>query len=479
MLQYILHTIAFQLIFLLVYELFLKKETFFSYNRAYLLLTPVVSFLLPLIKIPVLQEAVPAEAFVMLPEVLLTGGKTAAQNEIPATAAPETIEVSWWLLVYGAGLLFSLGIFFQKYKVLKELFANQTVLLRKENIKIVEVPKSKIAFTFYETIFLGSDLSEKERKQILSHEMVHVRQRHTLDLLLFEFLRIVFWFNPLIYIYQSRISTLHEYLADAGVVKNVKKQEYFQQLLNSAFNTEDISFINQFFNHSIIKKRIVMLQKTRSRSISKFKFLIILPLMMAMLTYVSCSEDQVRSEEEKELTAQEKIERIEAIFGDGTNLTSEERKEIQEILKTVSSQDLEKYSKRGQKMQVQNSPSGTGDVPFAVIEEVPIFPGCEALDTNEARKKCMSDKINAFVNQNFDVSLGKANDLNGINRVYVQFKITKNGTVEILGARAPHPALKEEAVRVINLLPEMQPGKQGGENVNVLYTLPITLKIGE
>jgi bla regulator protein BlaR1 len=477
MLLYILQTIAFQLIFLLVYELFLKRETFFTYNRAYLLFTPVVSLLLPLIKIPMLQEAVPAEAFVMLPEVLLTAGKAAETSKIPTSAVPETVEVSWWLLAYGAGFLFSLGIFFHKYKILKELFSNRTVL-KKGNMKIVEVPNSKIACTFYDTIFLGNKLSEKEREQILSHEMVHVRQRHTLDLLFFEFLKIVFWFNPLVYIFQAKITLLHEYLADAGGVKNVEKMEYFQQLLNSAFNTEDISFINQFFNHSIIKKRIVMLQKTRSRSISKFKFLIILPLMLAMLTYVSCSDDPVISSEQKEAAAQEKIEQIKAIVNDGTEISAEDNKEIKKILGNINSNDLE-TSKNESTQKMRSDFSGSGDVPFAVIEQVPVFPGCEDSGDYADQKACFTKKVTQVVSENFDTSLGKELELSGVYRVYVQFRIGKDGMVQVLGARAPHSALQEEAVRVMNLLPEMQPGKQGGENVNVLYTLPITLKVGE
>lgn len=479
MLHYILQIIAFQLAFLLVYELLLKKETFFHYNRAYLLISPVLAMVLPLLKLEFLQQVIPAEGLVMLPEVLLGENTSAVASVDLAVPASETAApVNWWLLVYAGGFLFSVGIFFNKLRLLMHMFLRNK-LVKKAEVKIVEIPNSRLACTFFNSIFLGADLSEKEREQILTHELVHVRQKHTLDLLFFEVLKIIFWFNPLIYIYQNRISVLHEFLADAGVVKKVKKQDYFGQLLNSAFNTEDISFINQFFNKSIIKKRIVMLQKNRSKSTSKFKFLFTLPLLLAMLTYVSYSQDPVRSPEEKELTAQEKIERIEAIFGDGTELTSEDRKEIEGILKTVSTQDLEKYSKRGEKVQVQKSPSGMGDVPFAVIDEVPVFPGCESLDSNEDRKTCMSEKVIEFVNKNFNTSLGNQLNLTRINRVYVQFKISKDGNVEVLGARAPHPALEEEARRVVNLLPQMTPGKQNGQEVGVLYSLPITFQVGD
>jgi bla regulator protein blaR1 len=525
MLHYILQIIAFQLIFLLVYELLLKKETFFTANRVYLLITPVLALLLPLLKIPLLQAAIPAETFVILPEVFI-GGSSQVQTTIASNSvAPEASQnIDWWLLVYGAGFLFSLGMFFNKYKVLRRLFSHKPVVQNRE-MKIVEVPDSRIACTFYNTIFLGTRLSEKEREQILSHEIVHVKQKHTLDLLFFEILKVIFWFNPLVYIYQNRISALHEFLADAGVVKNVKKQDYFQQLLNSAFNTEDISFINQFFNHSIIKKRIVMLQKNRSKTISKFKFLIILPLMLAMLTYVSCSDESPNSieasgEMEKysytvnksgEMDPQTKKQHEEYenfLFNNpdyvGWGIIDFENDRVNYSVHPIDepvpegSVEMKVQKDQGEYVFYMNLPKkgsssragsvkakstssfgGTGDVPFAVIDEVPVFPGCEALDSNEDRKRCMSEKINQFVNTNFDTSLGKQHGLEGINRVYVQFKISKDGNVEVLGARAPHPALEEEARRVVNLLPHMTPGKQQGKEVNVLYSLPITFKVGE
>ena len=480
--HYLIQIMIFQLLFLLVYELLLKKETFFTYNRAYLLLTPVIAMLLPLLKIPFLQTAISAESFVMLPEVFISGSKEVQTGIISNSVTPKAAQgIYWWLLAYAAGFLFSLGIFFHKFRILKKLFSHQPVLKTGE-MKIIEVPQSTVACTFYSTIFLGTDLSEQEREQILSHEIVHVRQRHTLDLLFFEFLKLIFWFNPLIYIYQARISTIHEFLADAGVIKNVEKRTYFEQLLNSAFNTKDISFINQFFNNSIIKKRIVMLQTSRSKSVSKFKFLILLPLMLAMLTYVSCSEDPAVTPAEQEATAQEKLEQIKAIINDGTEITAKDQEEINSVLGTISTIDLEESVSSTEKVQVQklkNTTSGMGDVPFSVIEEVPVFPGCESLNSNEDRKACMSAKITDFINKNFDTSLSKGLGLEGNNRIYVQFKIAKDGTVEVLGARAPHLVLQEEAERVVNLLPTMKPGKHQGTEVGVLYSLPITFKVGE
>lgn len=113
------------------------------------------------------------------------------------------------------------------------------------------------------------------------------------------------------------------------------------------------------------------------------------------------------------------------------------------------------------------------EVPFAVIENVPVFPGCENEKGNNAKKQCMSDKIADFVNKKFNTELAGDLGLSGRQRINVMFKIDKNGDIIGVGARAPHPALEKEAARVINLLPKMKPGKQRGKSVIVPYSLPI------
>jgi len=118
------------------------------------------------------------------------------------------------------------------------------------------------------------------------------------------------------------------------------------------------------------------------------------------------------------------------------------------------------------------------DVPFAVIENVPIYPGCENAGNNEAKKKCMSEKVMKFVQKKFDNEL--ANDLGldaGRQRISVQFKIDRKGNVVNVRARAPHPRLEQEAIKVVKALPKMTPGKQRGKAVGVLYALPIVFQV--
>ena len=117
------------------------------------------------------------------------------------------------------------------------------------------------------------------------------------------------------------------------------------------------------------------------------------------------------------------------------------------------------------------------DVPFAVIENVPIYPGCENEKGNDAKKKCMSDKVSTFINKKFNTDLASDLGLSGRQRISVQFKIDKSGKVIDVRARAPHPRLEKEAVRVVESLPDMTPGKQRGKPVGVLYSLPIVFDI--
>jgi protein TonB len=117
------------------------------------------------------------------------------------------------------------------------------------------------------------------------------------------------------------------------------------------------------------------------------------------------------------------------------------------------------------------------DVPFAVIENVPIYPGCENKKNNAEKKNCMSEKVQKFVQKKFNTDLAGDLGLEGRQRISVQFKIDKYGNVVNVRARAPHPKLEQEAVKVVKALPKMIPGKQRGKAVGVLYSLPILFQV--
>ena len=487
MTAYITMTMMFQAIFLLAYDILLKKETFFTYNRIYLILAPLIGLALPFLEIPLLQQNISSMGFVSLPEIIIGAESNSAIGQPEGTEEAFLLFDMWWI-IYGLGVLGSLCIFTYKITKLRAL-VNSGKPSRIKGFPVIEIPGSTEACTFFNTILLGEDLTPQERQQILLHEAVHVRHRHTWDLLFFEFLRMSMWFNPLVYLFQRRVGVLHEFIADAGVVQQVKKQTYYEQLLNLSFDTRNITFINQFFNHSIIKKRIVMLQKSKSKSTAKGKYLVLIPLIACMLTSVACTQDETMATPnlpEEVVTVNvkdlDKMTTAEKALVETAMAQVTQEGKYQTLIVTDGDETLE--------LSVNATPRATVavqkkdlradqkiDVPFAVIEEVPVFPGCNVLASNKDRKECMSGKISEFVSANFNTALGKELGLTGINRIYVQFRINREGIVEVLGVRAPHPALKAEAERVVNALPVMKPGKQRGQEVGVLYSLPIVFQV--
>ncbi|WP_051941689.1 M56 family metallopeptidase [Maribacter forsetii] len=290
MIQYILECIAFQLLFLVIYDFFLKKETFFQWNRLYLIGTFVLSLILPWVKIEAFKQQVP-QTFAQYPEYLW-----GLQNTDVVVQVQESTgwNVTWQEGVLYGGMLVAMVLFGLKIR--------QLYLLRKSGEKIsyplftqIVIANSNIAFSFFKSIFIGDKVLKMKHDTIIAHELVHIKQRHTYDLLFFELMRIVGWFNPLVYVYQNRISELHEFIADAQVSKE-HKSDHYEQLLAQVFQTEHISFINQFFTKSLIKKRIIMLQKSKSKKVWQLKYLLLVPMVLGMLLYTSCKMNKTTTD---------------------------------------------------------------------------------------------------------------------------------------------------------------------------------------
>src|SRR5690606_26661479 len=230
-----------------------------------------------------------------------------------------------------------------------------------------------------------SELSAEEQQTILQHEAIHIDQKHSWDLLLFELLRIVFWFNPLVYMYQSRISILHEYIADAAAIKNQGKQAYYKGLLNQVFNTQNISFINTFFNQSLIKKRIVMLQKSRSKQTRLIKYALLIPLVFGMLIYTSCDTSETEVVEQ-EASVLEQIEGLKTTMEKNGGLTDEERAELLKLWLKTKDGNSELVLGENYYAEIKDeSVEESIEVPYSVVEKAPVFPGCETSLDNGAQ----------------------------------------------------------------------------------------------
>jgi beta-lactamase regulating signal transducer with metallopeptidase domain len=487
MTPYIIQIVLFQALFLGVYHLFLKKETFFNYNRLYLILTPIVSLVLPLIKIAAFSTVIPTDTIMaVLPEIVL------GNNPVEATTV-QSVSSDFqltWQSVYLIGLFGSLGIFGTKLFHCMRLFR-----YRNGAEHIITIPNSQEAFSFLHFIFMGDGLDPLSRKQILAHEQVHVQEKHSWDLLVFEVMRIVFWFNPLVYIYQRNIAIVHEYIADAKIAGGTTKQEYYQDLLNMTFGTQQLSFTNTFFNHSFIKNRILMLQKSKSKRSAQLKYLLILPVVLSMMMYVSCTSESSEKSNGENLTWQEEIDKLYSPYENRVTISQEEYNAfVYSSVEIMNARNGDLNDKSDAIVKLQNAMSEKyskgldknnrfqreqEDIPFAVIEKVPVYPGCESSVDNAAAKKCMSQSLTTFVVDNFNSEIGSEVGLSGTNKIFVQFKINQEGNVVDVRSRAPHPALEKEAERVMALLPQMKPGMQKGEAKSVLYSLPITFKIEE
>ena len=532
MLHYIIQTIVFQLFFLIIYDLFLKQETFFNWNRFYLLASIVLSITLPFIKIEFFKTVIPIEYTIGLPEIVLSGGANEVANDVnrPMLEALNTNPESFftWSIVFYLGCIIAVLLFI--YKLFRILFlAYKNPKTKFKDAFLVQLLNSELAFSFFNYIFIGEQIQGEEKKAIIAHEEVHVKQKHSLDLLFFEVLRILFWFNPLIYIYQRKIANIHEFTADSEAVK-VNKTAYYENLLAQVFQTKKISFVNPFFKKSLIKKRIIMLNKTKSKQLNLIKYALLIPMVLGMLVYTSCSEEVMNDtteisnkkleqytfsvdktesispekqvikdsaelflransethayiieyDKEKEITTYSVEKVVEDLsklydgkfvitFKDKTAFTAYTQTGVRLLdSKDVESMNVLKSSKAGMDREAMS---------FNVLDRVPTYPGCDESMSNEAIKKCFTEKITQLVMKNFNTKKLETNGEVGKHKIYVLFNINKGGAVNNLKVRAKYKEFETEARRVMSLLPTFTPGEYNGEVVSTNYYLPIKFEI--
>lgn len=459
MLNYIIQVMLFQVLFLAAYDLFLSKETFFTKNRWYLLSTIVLSFVLPLLKIPTLQQQVPETYIIELPEIVL-----APQKVIESTSWYQALD--YLDILFAIGSLFFLVLFFIKLgRIIYLIYSHK--IEQQKGYKLIVLPKQRKAFSFFGFIFLGAEVSKEQQKSIIQHELVHSQQRHSVDLLLFEVLKIAMWFNPMLYMYQKRITLVHEYISDAVIAKSISKEHYIQSILSGIFQVENISFINQFYKHSLIKKRVLMMTKQKSKSRKQLKYLLLVPLLASMLLYTSCNQEN----------SAEKDEKISKLEKENAKL----KVELEEKEAFLKSDEIKAMKKKKKLLStlavVKGAYKDDGlDVPISIIEEAPIFPGCTG--TRAEKLACLHKNIRKHIFKNFNANIAKTLKLpKGQQKIYVWFKIDNLGNIVDIKTRASHEKLREEAERVTRTLPKMQPGKQRGKAVTVKYTVPISFNI--
>ena len=477
MAQYIIQAIAFQLFFLIVYDLFLKKETFFNWNRMYLLITAALSFVLPLIKIELFKNIMPQQYIITLPEVVIGKQSPIVLEEVFIGGINQASNFSWsWMYLFYLGSAIAFLVFI--YKLIRIIhLINSNPKHKEANLQIVDLKNSRDAFSFFNYIFIGRQLESEERETILKHELVHVKQKHTFDMMFFEILRVLFWFNPFIYMYHKRISVIHEFIADAEAIKHNEAQ-YYQNLLSQIFNAKQVSFINPFFKESLIKKRIVMLQKSKSKQVQFLRYALLIPMVLGMLIYSSCSDTSQDNIVESELSQEAQLKIIIESFDKEGKLNESDKEEMSAYFLDAIKANVEGQDVSSKKISTTEF-KGLDEVPFAVIDQVPVFPGCENLNDEQAKKSCFNKKMSTFIVEKFNQDLAKTLNLTGSVKISVFFKIDNQGNITEAKARAIKPELQEEAIRVVNMLPKMTPGMHNGKAVNVPYYLPIRFQIKE
>ncbi len=267
---YIFKSAIWLTVFTSIYYLLLRNERFFFLNRVYLVTGLLVSLLFPLITIRY--------------EVTIANITGAAQFEIPTITGVEPVantSVSWQMLLL---MLFITGVLYfiirltvQSFRIIRIIrkYDNETL----GNIKVIKTDIFPASFSFFSYVFVSPSTPESEKREIVTHEIEHIRQHHWIDLILAELLCIIQWFNPMAWIYSHYIRQNHEYLADQMALQKTEDPAIYKAvLLNQLIGGEAIR-LGHLFSYSLNKKRFTMMKNTTIPTVKKLKPLLIIPAM--------------------------------------------------------------------------------------------------------------------------------------------------------------------------------------------------------
>lgn len=262
--------------FAIVYFLFLRGERYFRLKRFYLIAGILASFCLPVVTLHYSIELPRARIFSdnLSPArgILID----TPSKDVEAPISSYVLQYSF-LFVYLAGIVFLLYRLFRRLRLLNKTISGSYVI-RQNNLRLVRTYEFDDSFSFFSYVFINPSVKGQELKIILDHEMVHVSQKHWIDLCLVEFLRIFQWINPLAWFYPGFIRQNHEYIADEAVLKCMPDQSLYRAvLINQLFSSEVICLTNSF-NYSLDKKRFDMMKKVVSQPYRKVKLLLVLPV---------------------------------------------------------------------------------------------------------------------------------------------------------------------------------------------------------
>ena len=254
-----------------LYWTFLKQETFFRLNRIYLLSAIPVSFIIPLFKLPspfrTVTAPVSEDAFGAI-----------SDRTVEALTFTDIVAA-----VYFAGFLFFFLRFAMQILGFYRLVRKYPTLHYGE-FHLVDIHEPTPPFSFFRYVFLHTaQFSDDEIQRILAHEHIHVRQHHSIDLIVMECLTIIQWFNPFVWPYKRALKETHEYLADVGVIAQGFNAVMYQKLILEQIVGEKLFALSNNFQQSQVKRRLTMMMKHKPTKFAKLKLLLILPVLAVLL----------------------------------------------------------------------------------------------------------------------------------------------------------------------------------------------------
>jgi len=406
----IAYTIKFSISITLLYSVywfFLRKETFYQLNRIYLVSSILLSLIISAITFKITTPISIIEYNQLLDEVVVN----AQSSSIKVVQLIDIIQVM--LIIYFTGAVFFLVRFiFQIIQLL--LIAKRFNIVSKDGLNLIFTDSNYVPFSFFNLVFLSKNIQKEDVDKIIAHELIHVKQHHSFDIILMELLLVIQWFNPIVWFYKYSLREIHEYLADDGVLLNGYEKVNYQNLLLSITLGGQVNDLCNNFNHSLIKRRFIMMSKIKSGIFPKFKVLIAIPLLITLL-----------------LT-----------FAQAQNKPTKPKKEAEK----------------------ETTVKGDNDKVYEIVDEPAKFNGGD-----EALIKFISSNVKYPQN-------AKEKGIQG--KVFVSFIIDKTGKIkDVKVDKSVNPKLDKEAIRVVKLMPKWTPGKMKKENVNVKYILPINFKL--
>jgi hypothetical protein len=276
-LHYLLEANLYLAVFYAFYHLFLNKETHYTLNRIYLLLSCIISFMLPVMQIGALK---PVEAPVQTYTTVVTGSYVIpAVGYRPPVSQFTLQDAAWYAYLLGITVM-ALILIIKITRLIKMTGSTKTIIDNK--YKLIGVDGVNTAFSFFNYLFIGSKTAGNDI--IIRHELVHIRQKHSADIVFMELIKIISWFNPIIYFMQISLKTVHEYIADEQTAAHeTDALTYSSFLVNNAYGLNGTPLSHSFFNYNLLKKRIIMLNQKRSGNLARLKYLAAVPICAGML----------------------------------------------------------------------------------------------------------------------------------------------------------------------------------------------------